>query len=263
MPASPEHGVHRRELRPRQDVFTQGKRLTIPMRLAIRHLTSNPYDTQALSPSQIIRLSPRIGGGQSVETWSVEAFATVDPTSAPVVVRLLQCADGHQKRTHLLSIARTHTSSSILALGAVQTMPSVGIVGFDDTDLPLAFWLKQTPQTEAGPPVREWTTSAWVGHRTGPDGSADLGAVHGLMNEVRRRVDYVIGATSVTTTADEAVIRGGGRVPGPCARSYRRRSITQNPCTVPRLPLAGPSRSGYCKPRVGRSVGHQLGMGGI
>ena len=32
-----------------------------------------------------------------------------------------------------------------------------------------------------------------------------------LLNEVRRRVDYVIGATtSVTTTADEAVIRGAG-----------------------------------------------------
>lgn len=30
------------------------------------------------------------------------------------------------------------------------------------------------------------------------------------MNEVRRRVGYVIGATSVTTTADEAVIRGAG-----------------------------------------------------
>ncbi len=64
--------------------------------------------------------------------------------------------------------------------------------------------------------MRELTTSAWVGHRTGPDGSADLGAVHGLTNEVRRRVGYVISATSVTTTADEAVIRGRA-----CARTMR------------------------------------------
>lgn len=95
-------------------------------------------------------------------------------------------------------------------MGVVQTTSSDGIVGFDDSNLPLAFWLKQTPQTEAGPPVRDLTLSAWVGHETASDGGADLEAVHRLMNEVRRRVDYVIGATSVTTTADEAVIRGAG-----------------------------------------------------
>lgn len=180
------------------------------MRLAIRHMTSYTYDTPVLSSSQIIRLSPRHDGGQSVEKWSVEAFATLDQTSPPVAVRLLPGTDGHQNGTHLLSIARRHTSSSILAMGVVQTTSSDGIVGFDDSDLPLAFWLKQTPQTEAGPPVRDLTLSAWVGHETASDGGADLEAVHRLMNEVRRRVDYVIGATSVTTTADEAVIRGAG-----------------------------------------------------
>ncbi len=180
------------------------------MRLAIRHLTSYSYDTSVLSSSQIIRLSPRRDGGQSIDKWSVEAFATLGPGSSPVAVGLLQGTDGHQNATHLLSIARRHTSSSILAMGVVQTTRSDGIVGLEDNGLPLAYWLKQTPHTEAGPPVRDLTWSALAGRETRPDDGGDLWALHRLMNDVRRRVDYVIGATSVTTTADEAVIRGAG-----------------------------------------------------
>ncbi len=164
------------------------------MRIRIRHETRYRYDKPIDLAAQVVRLAPRDHEGQRVLSWQV-----MDSGGR----RLPGFEDGYGNRCHLVTIERRHDESAIIVDGEVETSGSAGVVaGAVDTLSPLYF-LRQTDATR---PDRAITDLASA-HTAVSD---PVERLHRLMLEVRARVVYEVGSTSVVTSAAEALARGYG-----------------------------------------------------
>lgn len=163
------------------------------MRMRIRHTTSYAYDRPVEYAAQLIRLTPGEHAGQRVRSWRVSAQGRP----------LARSDDGYGNALHLFTVARPHLGATVVAEGEVETEDTHGVVREAIERLPPAYWLRQTPLTEPGGPVRDLAAAV-------PAADEALARLHRLMNLVRARVDYAIGTTTVMTTAVEALVNGRG-----------------------------------------------------
>ena len=164
------------------------------MRIRIRHETRYRYDKPIDLAAQVVRLAPCDHEGQRVLSWRV-----MDGNR-----RLLPgFEDGYGNRCHLVTIERKHEKSAIVVEGEVETSGTAGVVAGAIDTLPPLFYLRQTDATRPDRAIEELAaTHAAV--------SDPVERLHRLMLDVRARVIYEVGSTSVVTSAAEALARGHG-----------------------------------------------------
>ena len=164
------------------------------MQLSIRHETVYRYDRPIDYAVQLVRLTPLNHVGQRVLNWRV----------ADGNGRLLpSTTDGYGNVVHMMSVHRRHSDARIVAEGLVETAETHGMLREADERLPRLYYTRTTPLTQPDAAIRALADEV--------RGSIDaIEQLHRLMLKVHKRVAYVVGATSVTTTGAEALARGSG-----------------------------------------------------
>ena len=164
------------------------------MRIRIRHETRYRYDGPVDYAAQVVRLTPRDHEGQRVLSWRVTDGGG----------RMLAgFEDGYGNRCHLATLGRRHDESAIVASGEIETTDTNGIVAGAADPLPPLYFLRSTEATAADAGIE----SLALAHERVAD---PVERLHRLMLDVRARVAYEIGSTSVVTSAAEALARGRG-----------------------------------------------------
>jgi transglutaminase-like putative cysteine protease len=164
------------------------------MRLAIRHVTHYRYDQPVPYAAQVARLAPVGNGNQRILNWRV-----IDGAGKA----LAASTDGYGNTLHVLTITRPHTESVLCAEGEVETMEGDGVLRGVGEPLPPLYFLRSTALTEPDAAARHIAARA-------ADEADPVRRLHHLMLLIRERIDYVVGATDVSTTVAEALARGRG-----------------------------------------------------
>jgi transglutaminase-like putative cysteine protease len=164
------------------------------MRLRIRHETAYHYDRPVDLAAAVVRLTPPDHAGQRVLAWRV-----VDGSGRP----LARFSDGYGNVCHLATVNSRHQDSAIVAEGEVDTGDSVGVLEDMRETLPPLYFLRQTAATQPDAAIQDLARAEAA--------SADpVERLHRLMAAIRARIVYEVGATSVATSAAEALAHGRG-----------------------------------------------------
>jgi len=163
------------------------------MRLNIVHKSEYLYDSPVQYGLQRLRKTPKSRPGQTVVKWKVE----LEGAQEEVTYR-----DQYNNHVELISILPGSEKVSITASGEIDTEETNGVVGPPRGYTPLWLFKRETELTHKSREI-----SALAREIKGDD---DVTRMHDLMDRIRERVAYVIGATDTTTTADEALALGKG-----------------------------------------------------
>jgi len=166
------------------------------MRIRVRHETAYTYGAPARSALQLLRMTPRSSDGHFVRHWRVEVDADA---------RLDRDEDAYGNITHMVFIEGPVTSVRVTVEGEMDTADTKGIVRGTIERLPLPIYLRETPLTAISARLRDLAGAVSISA-----GGDQLATLHGLMSEINRHMAFVVGATSVTTTADKAFEAGRG-----------------------------------------------------
>lgn len=164
------------------------------MRIRVHHETRYRYDSPVDYAAQVVRLTPRDHEGQRVLSWRV-----TDGGGR----MLARFEDGYGNRCHLATHGRRHEESAIVATGEIETTDTNGIVAGAADPLPPLYFLRSTEATRADAAIE--ALARVHGSVVDP-----VERLHRLMLDVRARVAYEVGSTSVATSAAEALARGRG-----------------------------------------------------
>ena len=164
------------------------------MRLNITHKTVYRYEHAPFFSAQVFRLTPRTNVSQHVLRWKIESIGGLSPWT-----------DAFGNTCHTLVIDDPPERIEVRASGEVVTEDVHGILKGEPGDLPLEIYLRQTEQTEPDAAILDFA-----------NGFADalaadrIGGLHKLMEEIRSRVEYVIGTSDAQSTAQDAFAGGQG-----------------------------------------------------
>jgi transglutaminase-like putative cysteine protease len=161
------------------------------MQLRIHHRTRYHYEEPVKYTAQMLRLTPRREGSQSILSWSMRAPG-----------RRTEQVDAHGNVTHLLTLEEPHRDIEIDVRGVVEMKGDEEFVRFDGTLSPLAY-LAPTPLTVASPQMLELARSHFTG------GTLRERLYH-LASGVHQAVRYTSGTTSVEDSAAVVFERGQG-----------------------------------------------------
>ena len=164
------------------------------MRLHINHTTRYSYNEPVIYGLQQIRLTPTDSVQQRVLNWSV------DIEGGRVE---LSYSDQFQNHTLLAQVEAGQSEVVVTAKGEVETSDTAGVFGQIYGAVPLWHFVQSTPRTEAGKSVRKLAKIV---------GSTDsmLNDLHTLSREILAEAPYNKSSTFVDTTAEQALIAGGG-----------------------------------------------------
>ncbi|MBO9500388.1 transglutaminase family protein [Brevundimonas sp. A19_0] len=165
------------------------------MRVKVRHSTEYTYDQAVSRGLQKIRLTPKNSGGQTVVSWH---------TGVEGGTKELSYTDQHNNLVELLSIAPGTRTVTIVCEGEVDTSDTAGIIGQHGGYAPLWYFRRSTPQTRAGPRVRQLVRDL------GKDFDDDPSRLHALSALILDSVTYSTGTTDFATTAEQAIEAGQG-----------------------------------------------------
>jgi len=161
------------------------------MKLSIHHETQYEYSALLRYSLQSIRLTPQPSAHQTVLHWALH-----------VPGMLFAERDGYGNRAHTWSLARHTFRGAVRAAGMVETHASPWLV--DEAGAPpVQIYLRATELTPIHPKLAELGRKP-LAHGLDPRSLIELGGV------VRDRVAYRTGATTVRTTALEALTLGAG-----------------------------------------------------
>ena len=160
------------------------------MLLSIEHHTRYAYSEVVNYTIQQLRLTPQNGFGQHVKRWDIKVIGALNPTE-----------DAYGNSTHALVIDTPHQEISIVAMGEIET--GLEVIS-QHQNLPLAIYLRDTPLTESSEAIRLFANQ----FKTNEDGQ--LAALETMMHTLLECVNYLKGATQVTTSAIEAFELGQG-----------------------------------------------------
>lgn len=163
------------------------------MLLRISHETRHTYSAPVPYALQRLRLTPQSGSTQTVAAWSLAIEGAREE---------VRFCDQFGNDTRLVSVSGEPHAIVITASGEVETRDTAGVSGPHAGFAPLWLFERQTPLTEAGPLVAE------IAHSVGKGGELDQ--LHALMQAIRDKVAYRVGATDAATPAEEAVAKGEG-----------------------------------------------------
>ena len=154
------------------------------MLLKIEHHTHYSYSDFVNYTIQHLRLTPNSEFGQYVRRWDIK-----------VKGELHQFLDAYKNISHRLIVNEPHQEIDIVAIGEVET----GLDKKNDQDrLPLPIFLRNTKLTEANKKLSRFAHK----FKASTDKQNEL--VEKMMHEILNQVEYIKGATRVTTTAAEA-----------------------------------------------------------
>ena len=160
------------------------------MLLSIEHHTRYVYSESVNYTIQQLRLTPQNGFGQHVKRWEIKVVGALNPTE-----------DAYGNSTHTLVIDSPHKEISIVAIGEIET----GLEAIPQhQNLPLPIYLRDTPLTNSNEEMRTFAAQ----FKTDVYGQID--ALESMMHKLLQRVNYLTGATQVTTSATEAFNLGQG-----------------------------------------------------
>ncbi len=166
------------------------------MRIKVLHETVYSYGLPARSALQLLRMTPRSFEGQFVRRWRVE----IDTDA-----RLDRDEDAYGNITHMVFIEGPVASVRVTVEGEVDTSDTGGVVRGTVERLPLMLYLRESPLTILTPPLRSLAERIGTTEKSG-----QLPALHRLLNEVNRSMMFMVGTTTVATTADEAFVAKRG-----------------------------------------------------
>ena len=164
------------------------------MKLKITHTTSYSYDEPVSYALQQVRLTPMDNPQQKVLNWDVAIEGGKTE---------LTFLDQHKNHTMLVSVEPDRHEVRITASGEVETNDTVGVLGKVYGTAPLWHFQQHTRRTAPGKGV------AKLARIIGTTDS-QLDDLHTLSRAVLNAVPYGKGGTFVGTTAEEAIISGGG-----------------------------------------------------
>jgi transglutaminase-like putative cysteine protease len=164
------------------------------MKQIITHVTHYRYTAPVTYSIQTLRLTPRDDEHQRVLRWHIEAPGELDKQ-----------VDAYGNITHTLTLNQPHTDIELRVVGQVLVAPlERGLLGSEDSRLPVHAYCVQTPLTQADDTVMAFVRGALPGGLHTPD---DILA---LATAVSDRVAYEPGTTDVTTAANQVLAMGHG-----------------------------------------------------
>jgi len=159
------------------------------MLLNIEHHTRYAYSEDVNYTIQELRLTPQHGFGQHVRHWDIKVNGELQPSQ-----------DAYGNMTHTLVVDAPHSELLIVAAGQIET-------GLDAVSqhmaLPLPIYLRDTPLTQYSAEI-----VSFARHYLQPQ--RQNAALEDMMHALLSRVQYIKGATQVTTSAVEAFTLGQG-----------------------------------------------------
>lgn len=164
------------------------------MLLSIRHTSKYQYDGPILYAVQRLRLRPQSVAGQTVRSWDVKVEG-----AAPEV----SYVDGFGNRTELVRYIREFQEIVITAEGVVETEDRAGVFGSMQGFAPIWIFDRTTPLTQAGAGIAELAQSL-------PEDAKRLAKLHQLMDTISDRMTFQSGATTINTSAEDALTQGTG-----------------------------------------------------
>ncbi len=165
------------------------------MRLDLHHTTTYRYSSSVSHGLQQLRLVAQSGPAQLVERWTV----SVEGATSQVTYR-----DHHGNRTELIALDPSD-ELAITVSGSVTTNDVAGVIGDVGGPMPTHAYRRSTVLTAAGPLISEL-----VGELPLNLDGTSVDELHQLSAVVRDRVDYVVGETDATTTAEQSLEAGVG-----------------------------------------------------
>lgn len=154
------------------------------MLLKIEHHTHYSYSEFVNYTIQHLRLTPSNEFGQHVRRWEIKVNG-----------ELHQFQDAFKNISHRLIINEPHKEIDIAAIGEVET----GLNKKNDYEyLPLPILLRDTKLTKASSKI------SLFAHKFKASSDKQNNALDKMMHEILNQVEYIRGATAVTTTASEA-----------------------------------------------------------
>ncbi len=164
------------------------------MKLKITHTTTYEYDEPVGYALQQVRLTPITNSQQKVHSWNLDIEGGESE---------LSYLDQHKNHTTLVQATPGVTQVKFTAHGEVETNDTAGVLGRVYGKAPLWHFLQQTERTAPGKNVRKLAKVL----STSEDQVANL---HALSAEILNEVPYGEATTFTGTTAEEALIAGGG-----------------------------------------------------
>lgn len=163
------------------------------MKLSIRHETVYRYAASQAYSIQQLHVTPRLEAQQHVISWNLSTPGACNAYT-----------DAYGNRSHMLTLNEPHRTVSIVAEGLVQTsLLNGGRLDNPEPLSPLVFTVP-TRLTTPTAAVREYAA------RHGHSGPATTSSMLALAESIYGSVAYVTGATSVNTTAHDAMLLGAG-----------------------------------------------------
>lgn len=163
------------------------------MRISIGHITRYTYGQPSRYSIQSLRLTPPSFNGQRVVEWRI---------TAPGIEKATTFRDCFGNAAHMTTFSEEHSDILIIAKGVVDTEDTSGVISGLPELAPRRVYLRCTARTQPTDRIRELTAAAGV--------KPTVKGMHALMGAVRDAIRYKTGATSSTTTADEALSAGEG-----------------------------------------------------
>lgn len=166
------------------------------MKLSIRHETIYRYAASQAYSIQQLHVTPRLEAQQSVLSWQLHTPGACNAYT-----------DAYGNRSHMLTLNEPHDTVAIVAEGLVQTtLLEAGRLHNTEPLSPLVF----TVPTRLTTPTAEIIDYARSRLGNIVDGRAGSAAMLALAEGIYASIAYVTGATSVDTTAHDAMLQGAG-----------------------------------------------------
>lgn len=157
------------------------------MRLHIRHETTYTYDSPVQNSIQYIRLVPRNTPQQRVHDWQLTTPGEVS-----------QMTDGFGNPVTVMTLDHA-VSDIILSAEGIVDLTGKPLTR-NDSPFPPQVFLRQTRLTEADRALKDFVAPY----------SGNKRSLMRLMKDLRARVEFMPGATTVTHSASEAFALGAG-----------------------------------------------------
>ncbi len=164
------------------------------MLLNIQHNSHYRYDAPVHYSVLRLRMYPQSSPGQKVIDWTLNVEGATQEANY---------RDGYGNRTLLISLERDIEELVIRAGGQIETEDRTGVFGKVYNFMPTWLYERETSLTKPGEAIRDLAASLEVK-------SDKLAVMHDLMGLLHQKVAYTPGSTTITTTAEEALINGKG-----------------------------------------------------
>ena len=167
------------------------------MRFSVHHATRFQFDQPSGHSIHDVRLTPKPAAAQRLVSWRIDGPG-----------KRSEWIDGHGNQVTTFSVAQQHDSVEIVVNGIYEYSGADQWLRYvEQPTLPAPFWLRNTGLARHDASFD--TLIAGLAERAA-DPERRVAVLHELMARISDRVAYRTGASTVDTTAAEALTRGAG-----------------------------------------------------